>query len=119
MKLLTFLICILNLIAFIFYDYEYRIDRSLYFATNFIFRDYVEILCYSYYTLEVLLKIIATGFIFGPNTYMRDGWHIFFIITLTARFCFKNYILHINFEKVGRFTFQTIWNKNCVYVFEV
>lgn len=85
MKFLTLLVSLLNLSTFMFYNYEYRLDRSLYFETNFIFRDYIEIFCYSYFTLEILLKIIATGFFFGENTYLKDMWHIFFIITLIAR----------------------------------
>lgn len=84
MKSFTFLVILLNLFTFIFYNYEYRIDHSLYFPTNFLFRDYIEVFCYSYFTLEILLKIIATGLILGKNSYLRDMWHCFFLITLIA-----------------------------------
>ena len=54
-------------------------------ASNFILRDNVEIICYAYFTLEILLKIVATGFIFGKNAFLKDLWHCFFLIILLAR----------------------------------
>jgi len=97
MKIATFIFCILNLISFIFYNFEYRIDQSLIFSNNFIFRDYLEKICYAYFTFETIFKIIATGFVFGPNTYLRDWWHLFFLLTLIARYLmifFFLYFLH-------------------------
>ena len=36
------------------------------------------------YTVEMVLKIMGLGFIFGPGTYMRDEWNIldFFIVMM-------------------------------------
>ena len=37
------------------------------------------------FTLESIIKIIALGFIFGKNTYLRDPWNVMdFLIVITA-----------------------------------
>ena len=37
------------------------------------------------FTIEAVIKIIALGFIFGKNTYLRDAWNVIdFFIVITA-----------------------------------
>lgn len=38
-----------------------------------------------FYLFECILKIIAMGFLFNKNSYLRDGWNILdFIIVITS-----------------------------------
>lgn len=36
------------------------------------------------FTLEMLIKILAMGFVFGPGTYLRDSWNVLDFIVVVA-----------------------------------
>ena len=42
----------------------------------------LELVFFVLYTAEMCFKITGLGFVFGPGTYLRDGWNIldFFIV---------------------------------------
>ena len=58
-------------------------------APPYKYQVYADIVFQIIFTVEMVLKIIALGFLFKPHSYMRDTWNIVFIKSLTyvARFC--------------------------------
>ena len=83
------LVCILmNAVGMAFTDYRYidenynpRTDGSI---TNFLIEK-AEILFFSIFIMEFLLKIVAFGFAMGKNTYLRDNWNKMDFIVLALR----------------------------------
>ena len=79
----TFIVAtiILNTIILGIYDYN---DNNPSTWRNDI-NTYTEPVFTSIFTLECLIKIIAYGFIFGKNTYLKDKWNwIDFLVVLTS-----------------------------------
>jgi len=47
--------------------------------------NYGNVVCTIFFCLEMLLKMIAMGFIFGNRTYLKDGWNVFdFSVVITS-----------------------------------
>ena len=76
--------CLLNLIAFEIYDHSFRI-YGIVPLKNDICRNILEMACYIFYSLDVLLNLIAKGMILDKGTYLRHAWNVFFLILLILR----------------------------------
>ena len=62
----------------------------------------MENFCLAVYTIEMILKIFGTGFIFAKNSYLRDPWNVFdFFITLAS------YIPVFAFSNLSSFKFSS------------
>lgn len=75
---------LLNVIAFMIYDYRYRMyntDHSSYYL-NVISRYYLEILCYSFFSLEAIFGIIGMGAFMEPGSYLKDRWRLIYSLVL-------------------------------------
>jgi Ion transport protein len=50
-----------------------------------VVEDSIEKVFLALYSLEMVLKILAFGFIFGEETYLKDPWNILdFVIVMSA-----------------------------------
>ena len=67
------MLCILaNSICLAMYDFSDQEGKSNYNMNLSLAGTVFSVI----FTIEALLKIIASGFIIGKNTYMRSGWNI-------------------------------------------
>ncbi|CAF2632343.1 unnamed protein product [Rotaria sp. Silwood2] len=60
-------------------------ERQFLNFTNYIFT--------AVFTIEMMIKVIASGFIFGPNTYLHTGWNImdgFLVLVSIVDLCAMN-----------------------------
>jgi flagellar motor component MotA len=59
----------------------------------------MDIVFLSWYTFEAVMKVIAMGFIFNSNSYLRDLWNVLdFIIIVSAYipYFFSNNTVNLN-----------------------
>lgn len=72
---LLLLFLILNLVAFGLYNFEYRLSAegvSSDLAEN-VAAFYLELFCNLFFSLELVLRIIAAGAVLEPYAYLRTG----------------------------------------------
>lgn len=77
----------INVIAFLMIDYSERVYFSNFslessFQINVIARYYLEIFCYTFFTIELIIGNIAMGAFYEANTYFRDPWRSIYAIIL-------------------------------------
>ena len=64
---------------------------------------YADITFLIIFTFECVMKIIATGFVIGSNTYLRDGWNVIdFCVVLVGWFGYINSSRNISIVRTIR-----------------
>lgn len=78
-------VILLNTLSLILIDYSYRINDN--FKKNTIQKLVAGSTPYfsAIFIFEFVLKIISMGFIFGKNTYLKNGWNVIdFLVVATS-----------------------------------
>jgi hypothetical protein len=75
-------VVIVNTIAFCIFDYEIRIQNNVSEMNRISVA--LEIICNIYFGVELLLNIVAYGFVMEPATYMRDPWNVLNFVSFIA-----------------------------------
>jgi hypothetical protein len=72
----------LNVIGLSIYDYSDRQEVTL---KNKVIK-YFDYCLTIIFVIESIMKVIAMGFIFHQNAYLRDGWNIIDFVTAFSRY---------------------------------
>jgi hypothetical protein len=73
-EIVTLAVIIFNCVLLGLRDYRDTTDSSSDNSANTILKN-IEPLFIAYYTLEAGLRIVARGFMYNSNTYLRSGWN--------------------------------------------
>ena len=95
-KKIIFLICIINLIAFLIYDYIPRIGNNADVLNKISW--FLDLLCTIIFTIDFFIRIIGMGFLFGKGTLLKSFFGSYYICLLLARlmkFLIISYIPYI------------------------
>lgn len=58
----------------------FEFDSSI----NFVFQELSDYAFVAIFTVEAILKIIAFGFVFTPDAYLRSGWNMLDFIVVVV-----------------------------------
>lgn len=53
-------------------------------SINFVFQELSDYAFVAIFTVEAILKIIAFGFVFTPDAYLRSGWNMLDFIVVVV-----------------------------------
>ena len=79
-KMLILLAVIANAIIMGMHSYRHRIDEKVKQVTEL---DYVSARIFvCIFSLELIIKVIAMGFVLQKNSYLRNGWNVLDFVSL-------------------------------------
>ena len=72
------ILILFNALIFALFDYE---DRSKTGLANHTLASF-NVVFIAIYIVEAICKVIAMGFLLHPNSYLRNGWHLYDIFII-------------------------------------
>ena len=87
------MITVLNILGMVIYDYSYRISEKCLDEIRQEISFFIQLFCTVSFSFVFLIRIMAFGFLFGPDACMKNFWNVLNLLDLFGGFILKQIVI--------------------------